>query len=462
MLIESFSGIRGIYGKELNADVAMRYSFCYSEFLKKRNKTPVIVVGTDTRASREELKNAVIEGLNTDVIDIGIAATPAVEFAVRHFKADGGVIITASHNEPEWNGFKFLDSDGAVLRPKDAKEVISKFDSIRKIDKTDFFMDYLADGKVKVKKIIKQNVEKEYFEFLIGIIGKTNIEKIKKSKLKVIIDPNGGAAYIAKKFLEKVGVEVIGVNMEAGIFKRVIEPNESSLSYLKKRIADKKADLAAGFDCDGDRIGIIARSGFLSGHYALALIVDEILNKRSDSPIVINDATSGVVKEVAKKHNVEFEEVEVGEINVVDTMEILGSAVGGEGSSSGVIIPPSKCRDGILTLLMILSIIAKKQKPLEKIIEEYPKYCTLTDKAKFNPKEHDKIKIKIKEHYLKKGHKIQETGGISGGLKIVIDETSFLWFRASKTEGDVFRIMADSKDELKARSLLKEGRGFFK
>ena len=124
-LVESFSGIRGIYDDSLNEQVALRYTYSFILLLNSRykNKDLRIVIGTDTRPSKDILKNAVIEALDCDIIDIGIATTPMTEFAVRHFKADGGIIITASHNEPYWNGFKFLDKDGAVLRPKDMEKL---------------------------------------------------------------------------------------------------------------------------------------------------------------------------------------------------------------------------------------------------------------------------------------------------------------------------------------------------
>ena len=135
-LVESFSGIRGIFDKTLTEEVAVRYALSYFNFLqdKFKKKQLKIVIGTDTRPSKDILKNAVIEALDCDIIDVGIASTPMTEFAVRHFKADGGIIITASHNEPYWNGFKFLDNDGAVLRPKDMDTVIKKYRNIKKIN----------------------------------------------------------------------------------------------------------------------------------------------------------------------------------------------------------------------------------------------------------------------------------------------------------------------------------------
>jgi len=488
-LIESFSGIRGIFDESLTEQAALRYAFSYYYFLNtkksakqisgvpeirrisKQNKSKKnnvkIVIGTDTRPSRDIIKNAAIEALNCEIIDLGIAPTPAIELAVRHYNADGGIIITASHNEPYWNGFKFLDNDGAILRPKDINKVIGFYNKIKNLKEKDFLKKYLYNEKnkndIKLKKIIKKYIEVNeiYSDFILNFLTKEDIQNIKNSKLKIIIDPNGGTAIIARQILEKLGVKVIGVNMQYGIFNRAIEPNIISLIYLESAIKEKNAAFAAAFDCDADRVEIVLENGrLISGHYLLALIIDDILFnlKNKNSIVVVNDATSNIVEYVTNKNNSKLKEVEVGEINVVDEMEKSKSPVGGEGSSAGVIIRPSKCRDGILTLIYILKIIAKKRKTLQDILKEYPQYYTLAAKIEFNPKNHDKIKRFLKKYYLRKGYKVRENGGIKGSLKVLIGEDSFVWFRASKTEANVFRIIADATTTLEAQKLLDEGR----
>src|SRR3989338_8321799 len=402
-LVESFSGIRGIYDKDLTDAIAVRYAYSYYSFLKSKTKKSsiTIVIGMDTRASGIKLADSIMGILDCNFIDIGIAPTPAVEFAVRHFNADGGIIITASHNEPYWNGFKFLNSDGSILGENDMNIVIGNSKAFR------------------------------------------DFHKIQE-----------------KKILEQAGVEVVGVSMNYGEFNRTVEPTEDSLIYLKNIIDENKADFAAGFDCDADRIEILMGSGqLLSGNYILAMVVDEILSN-SKNPrnkfVVVNDVTSNAVRDVVQKHGAKLKEVEVGETNVVQEMSKLKAIVGGEGSSGGVIMPPSKCRDGILTLLAILSIIAKKEKKLEDIIEEFPGYCNLKKKMEFDATKHDKIKKYLKDYYSKKGLEIKETGGIKGGLKIITGKSSFVWFRASRTEGNVFRVVSESDDKKEAEKLMEE------
>jgi phosphomannomutase/phosphoglucomutase len=460
MLVESFSGIRGIFDETLTEEVAEKYAYCYACFLMKKYKKNTIVIGTDTRPSSEILKNVLIEALNTDVIDVGVAPTPAVEFAVRHFKAEGGIIITASHNEPYWNGFKFLDKDGSILREKDMSKIIEDYHKVRDMPLEDFLAKRYKckKGKIKIKKIMRKHEEliRAYSEFILKFVKK-DLGKIKRAKIKLVLDPNGGAGIIAKDILENAGVKVIGVNMDYSIFNRRVEPDEDSLFYLGNIIREEKADFGAGFDCDADRLQImLPNNKLVSGHYLLALIANELFKEGKKKLIVVSDSTSGVVKEVAKKHRAKLVEVEVGETNVVEGMKKHKAAIGGEGSSGGVIIAPSKCRDGILTLLMAIKIIASKKAKLNTIISHYPAYYTSTKKLEFKMEKHDKIKKGIENYYLRKNKKLIKKGGATGSLKVLIDDNSFVWFRASKTESNVFRIMADSPSRQKTERLLKE------
>ncbi len=457
-LVESFSGIRGIYGKDLTKEIAVKYAYAYSQSLKEKiKKNPVVVIGTDTRQSGAELKNAIIGTLDCNFIDAGIAPTPAVEFAVRHFNADGGIIVTASHNEPYWNGFKFLGSNGAVLNEKDMGLVINN-------TKTQPFRDF---HKIQERKVTQKNAEaiKEYCEFVLGIAGSENIERIRASGQSIVIDPNGGTGIIAKSILEQIGVKVTGINMGIGEFNRAVEPTEDSLIYLKNIIDENKAGFAAGFDCDADRVEILMGSGqLLSGNCILALVVQEILSNEKDPKnkfVVVNDATSNVVRDAAEKFGAKVRETEAGETNVVEEMARLKAAVGGEGSSGGAIIPPSKCRDGILTLLMILAIAAKRQEKLEQIADELPKYYTLRKKLEFDSSRHNAIKKFIKKHYSEKGFEIRENGGIKGSLKVITGKKSFVWFRASKTESGIFRIISDSDKKDEAEKLIEEAAAVF-
>lgn len=471
-LVESISGVRGIYDNGINEKVASKYAYSYISLLKnriKKNKNNrkknnenklKIVIGTDTRPSKDILKNAVLEVLHCDIIDVGIASTPMVEFTVRHFKADGGIIITASHNEPYWNGFKFLDKDGAVLRPKDMEEVIEKYNKIKTLNDKAFYNKHLYKNNDKneltIKKVYKKynEIKDSYSNYVLSFLSNEEKSKIKHSRLKIIIDPNGGAGIIAKEILEKLNVIVHGINMEHGIFNRTVEPNEESLIYLANIVRERGYDFAAGFDCDADRIEIVTKEGLVSGNHILALIADNILKKAKNKAIVANDATSSVVKEIAEEYNAKYIETGVGEINVVDKIYSLKAPIGGEGSSSGVIIPPSRCRDGILTLIYLLKISSNEKKNINELAKALPEYYNSKNKITINAKNYQNIKKKLKDYYKKKNFKIKESKEF-GSLKF-INKKSFVWFRASKTEADILRIITDSNNKKEVELLMED------
>ena len=248
--------------------------------------------------------------------------------------------------------------------------------------------------------------------------------------------------------------------MEEGKFNRLVEPNEASLKYLKEEIIKKNCDFAVGYDCDADRIEILLSDGTLvSGNQILALITEEILihSEPQEKTVVVNDATSYLVKEIVDRYNGIWKEVEVGEINVVDKMIEFDSNVGGEGSNGGVIISPSKCRDGILTFLVLLKLINEKNKSLKELIDELPKYYYLKEKVKLK-EDFILLRDKIKKYYLDNGFQILETGDKTGGMKAIKDN-SWIWFRQSKTEDKALRIIADSKIKDISEKLIDEAKG---
>lgn len=444
MLVESFSGIRGVYGRDLKEEVARKYGYAFYSFLKPKK----IVIGMDTRHSGSSLSNALLSALPCDVIDVGILPTPAVEHAVRHFKADGGIMITASHNEPYWNGFKFLGKTGAVLKAGEMGQVIALSKRKVKVD----FASQLPKREVKDKS---KEAGEAYLKFLFSILGKKRLGYIKKAKLHVLLDPNGGAGVIADDILNKAGIKTTSINGGIGDFNRKVEPSQESLFYLTTHIKENNADFAAGFDCDADRVELMMADGRLvSGNHVLAMVVDSVLNfSKKKEHVVVNDATSHLVHNLVKSYQGNIVEVEVGETNVVSMMEELGSAVGGEGSSAGAIVSPSKCRDGILSVLFIAALIGQYQNQLEELLTSFPPFHTVNEKIKVKGNV-SSLRKKLKAHYARKKYPILETGDETGGLKILLSKDSFVWFRGSKTESGVFRVIADSPSEEQTQKIM--------
>jgi len=250
--------------------------------------------------------------------------------------------------------------------------------------------------------------------------------------------------------------------MKLGEFIRTIEPNVNSLDYLSETVKRDKADIGAGFDCDADRVELIDDQGrMLSGQYVFGLILEEVLPNDSGEIVVANDATSWLAKEIAAKYGFSFKEVEPGEINIVKAMDKFKTNIGGEGSNGGCIVTPSRCRDGMQTLVFILNLIAKSEKKLSELYDEMPKYYTPRINIKRSDIDVIKTRARIEDIFKKQGYKIKKTGDETGGLKIILDD-GWIWYRASKTEHGVFRIIVDSKSKERSEQLLEKGEDVFK
>lgn len=456
MLVESFSGIRGIYGEFLTEAVATRYARAFVYFLKTDKKLDKIklVIGRDSRPSSSALAKAFIDELSKfgcEILDLKLSSTPATENAVRYFKADGGVMITGSHNPPEHNGWKLLRPDGALLAVADAAKVIDYAQA--KQDTSEF----LNNAGTVIDK--SAEAVQAYIELLLKLVGVDGAQSIKAKGFKILFDAGGGAIISnIKSVAENFGIQAVYKNIEPGIFNRPIEPTVKSLQYLGPIAQEQGVEFAVGFDADADRAEIVLPSGeMVSGQYLVALLVDEVLSTVANPEkqiVVLNDASSDLICEVAKKHGASILEVEVGEVNVVDKMQELVSAVGGEGSNGGGIVGSTACRDGLLSALMILRHLARTGKSLPEVITAYPKFYTLNQKAEMSA---GYDRDKIEKLFIGQNCIISKTGDNTGGLKIRYPDNAWLWFRGSKTEAGVVRIYAESKNEARAKELLAQG-----
>jgi len=468
-LVESFSGIRGVYGASISEETVFKYTYSYVNLLmKKRRKTALnIAIGTDTRPSSPEIKKIMIDVLTLmrcKVIDLGYCTTPAVELAVREYKADGGIIVTASHNEPHFNGWKLLDRDGGVLRASDAEAVIKKVRSIdeSKLNYKDFKRSSPRRQSYRVQNKHTDIVER-YVKFVLRFLDKDDLVRIKRARIKLVVDPVGGpASLIIKKLFTRLGIKFIGANMKLGDFRRKIEPNEESLRGLVMVTKKTRSNFGCGFDLDADRVEVIVKkkvngSNIIPGDYVLGLVVDEILNstRSKKRTVVVNDATSAVVREIARKNKARVFEVEAGETNIVTEMRKLKSQVGGE--STGCVIPPSRCRDGILTVVMLVRMMVKRRKKIDQILQSYPVYYTLKKAVDCGKKEMNAVRKGIEEYFRKRKARISRKGGKTGSIKIAMKKSSFLWFRQSKTEPGIFRIIADSDSRAEAKKNIALG-----
>jgi len=468
-LIESFSGIRGIYGQGITAELVERYVFCYCQLF--RNKLKTVVVAGDTRPSTAILKKAAIKAFSDcgikKIIDVGAVPIQVAQYAILQFKASGGIYITASHNEPEFNGWKILKNDGALIYASQSEQLIEMVHRYKNLDIK------------KVKKtarplVIKKESEaiNNYVKYVLSRLGKGAVEEIKKARLRILIDPNGGTSVqVLKNILALLKVEAKFINDQPGKFGRKVEPNKESLAYLEKYLQNGQFEFAAGFDCDADRVELVVApqtayarelGPVVSGNYVLSLACDAILMGTKGQVVVTNDVTAYLVRDVIKKYQATMKEVEVGEMVVVEEMEKQKSIIGGEGSNGGVIIPPIKCRDGIMTLCLILKLMAQSKKKFCDILESYPRYYWSHNKLACQPEQSFQVKKALESYYRSIGYKIKKTGGPTGGLKALADNSNYIWFRQSKTEPGIFRCYIEGNNKQLVEKLTAEGLNLFK
>lgn len=464
MLVESLSGIRGIFGDDLTEHVVRSYASSFASKHLSRRKSAVL--GYDTRPSSKQIADWIIDEWHkagiTDIYDCKVASTGAMHIAVPLFKAAGGVMITASHNEPQWNGMKFLREDGALLLPQEADLLIGTAHSLKPA--------LGAVGQLQTLDGSRRLVQ-EYVLLLLRTIGDEARKKLTEMNLHILVDSNGGASlpYI-KEFFDRINAVVTLKGETEGHFWRTVEPNAESLTPLVEMLNIGKEDFAIAFDCDADRMEFVLPkssafakllSPLVSGQYVLGLVTEAVLHglSKTAKPLVVvtNCATSRLVEEVALSNGAGVEDVDIGEINVVQRMNELQSPVGGEGSSSGGIIPPMPGRDGLLTLAVVLKYLATTEKTLDEALIDLPRYVTVQAKIQVDPKKGEHTRKKLLEYFESKKMKYVSFG-VDGGIKYFPDEKQFITFRMSKTEAGVYRIIADSKTEEQTQSLIEAGK----
>lgn len=464
MLVESLSGVRGIFGTDLTEDVVRRYACAFAERLLSQ-KEQGVAIGYDTRPSSETIAQWMIEeffraGL-TDVYNCKVASTAAMHLTADVFKCGGAVMITASHNEPEWNGLKFLRKDGALLYPEEAEELMNA--SKKATPGT-------GDVDVESALDVSRRLRQEYVLLLLRTIGDEAKQALTELQLHILVDANGGAAIpYLKDFFDHLNVHMTFKGSEEGKFWRTVEPKAESLAPIVDMLDIGKEDFAIAFDCDADRMEFVMPktsaftergTPFVSGQYVLGLVVKAVLSALVDpikATVVTNNATSNLVQEVVDSYKAKLEEVDVGEINVVKRMQEVDSPVGGEGSSAGGIIPPMAGRDGLMTLAAILRYLAESGKTIDEALLDLPRYMTIAGKVAVEPDKALAVRKQLIK-VMKKECKDVKVFGEDGGVKCVPEEKQFVTFRMSKTEAGVYRVIADAKEKETAEALYARGK----
>ncbi|MEW5692523.1 MAG: phosphoglucosamine mutase [Candidatus Hydrogenedentota bacterium] len=441
-LILGPSGARGIVGESFTPDIVNDLVRAFLKTVRiTENKT--IVIGRDTRNTSlnfSKIISSVISLCGFDVIDIGMAPTPCVQFAVEYYKSASGIVISASHNPPEWNGLKFIKDDGTFFDEK----LIAKLSNYLKNKDTLKWANNKSRGDFRV--------DNTWVDKYISKIKKiVNLKNIKKKRFRVFLDANGGAgACIGIKLLKELGCDVSGSGLYMdGEFLHPLEPSAENLKITSNIIRQGEYDVGFAQDTDADRLVLISEKGEVPQEdMTLALCVRNVLSKENENrAVVTNLSTSYIVRDEVLKYKGKIYYSKVGEVFVVSMMKNKRACIGGEGNG-GVIHPAMHYgRDSFISMALILELMAKEDKPLSQIFKSVKKYRTLKKKIKLKEKnQFNRIKKTIK---LIPGERLDTRDGIK-----IYTSSYWLHIRPSNTE-PIIRIIAESCDEKNLKLLLK-------
>lgn len=382
-LIKSISGIRGIIGDGLTPAEIVQFTSAYAAFISESaGKQAIhIVVGRDARVSGQMVSAMVCSTLmssGADVTDLGLATTPTVEMAVTDLKADGGIILTASHNPAQWNALKLLNAKGEFLSAADGKKILDI------VDKGSFtYADYLHVGTYRLDST---QLDKHIGKILD--LPFVNREAISKANFRVAFDSVNSVGGIAlPALLKALGVkEIFPLNdTPDGLFAHNPEPLPEHLSGICSIVKEKQADVGFVVDPDVDRLAIITENGeFFGEEYTLVAVADYILSHKKGNT-VSNLSSTRALRDVTEKHGGQYFASAVGEVNVVEMMKSSAAVIGGEGNG-GVILPDLHYgRDALVGIALFLSQLALSGKSCSSLRDDYPHYFISKNKVELKP-----------------------------------------------------------------------------
>lgn len=453
-LMISISGLRGLIGSSLTPQVAMRYAACFGQWLKTQgHKQPHIVIGRDSRPSGQLIESAAVAGLiavGCKVTSVGILTTPGVGIFTEHLGAQGGIVITASHNPIIWNGIKFLKSNGVAPPAHEAQAIIDLYKSNKPLD--------LVDVHGLVPLSYDNTAQQVHLD---RVLAQVNTDLIRQANLKVVLDSVHGAGGPETAALLKIlNVQVVHLYAEpTGQFPHTPEPLKENLTELASSVLQHQADAGFAQDPDADRLAIVDDTGrYIGEEYTLALTVlhvfDRLSKEQGDkakgATTVANLSTSRMVDDIAAKYGAKVLRSAVGEANVAAIMHANHSAIGGEGNG-GVILPKSSSiRDSLIGIALVLEMLAGRKQKLSQIIKEFPSYAIIKDKMPVDPAIVAKLGPVLSEKFA--GQKIDTQDGVR------IDwPDQWVHVRASNTE-PILRLIAEAKEESQARDLINKVR----
>ena len=451
-LIKSISGIRGTIGgptgDTLNPLDIVKFTTAYATFIKKKTgRCGKIVVGRDGRISGEMVKNVVcgtLMGMGFDVINIGYATTPTTELAVRMAEADGGIIITASHNPRQWNALKLLNSEGEFLTAADGAEVL---DIAAREDFDYADVDHL--GKYSEDDSYNQRHIDSVLQLKLA-----DVEAIKNRKFRVCVDTiNSVGGIILPDLFKAIGVDYEILNADCtGDFAHNPEPLEKNLQGIMDKMRKGGFDLGIVVDPDVDRLAFICEDGTMFGEeYTLVSVADYILS-HTPGNTVSNLSSTRALRDVTEKHGGQYTAAAVGEVNVTTKMKEVGAVIGGEGNG-GVIYPESHYgRDALVGIVLFLSSLAQKGCTASELRQTFPDYQIAKNRIDLTPEtDVDAILVKVKEMFAKDNSAVVND---IDGVKIDFPDR-WVHLRKSNTE-PIIRVYSEAQTMMQADELGKK------
>ena len=434
------NGIRGVANKELTPMIAIKIGSAIGTFFKRGQ----LILGFDARTSGPMLAKAVVSGLNATGIDVllaGMAPTPALQYAVKKHKTAGAVIITASHNPPEYNGIKVIWKDGIEISREQEIEIEETYfnDKIR----------FAEWNKLGTTRDLPAVIE----DYIEAVKTHVNTAKIAKKNFHVVVDAANSVGSPAAPFLLRdLGCKVttINANIDGTFPGRLPEPRPENLQELALTVRAVGADLGVAFDGDADRSVFVDEQGEIHwGDRTFALIEKYFLKENKGEKIVTPVSSSTLVKDVADVYGGEIVWTKVGSVTVSQTMKKLKAKLGGEENGGIFYAPHNAVRDGAMATALILDIMAKTGQKLSKLLAELPKYYIAKGKAECP----EGLKEKVLQSLIRQ-FKDLKTNTIDG-VKIWFEDKSAVLIRPSGTE-PIYRLYAEAKTQAKASKLIKE------
>jgi phosphomannomutase/phosphoglucomutase len=434
------NGIRGLVNKELTPEMAVKVGLAIGTFFGKKN----LLLGHDARTSGPMFSRAVISGLTStgcNVFFAGMAPTPSLQFAVKNHRMDGGVIITASHNPPEYNGIKVIWSDGIEISHEQETEIENTY-----FDEKTQFAEWNKLGTVHELP----GVNDEYIE---AIKKHVNTAKIATKHFHVVVDAaNSVGGLTAPILLRDLGCKITSLNANIdGTFPgRMPEPRPENLEELAKTVKAVGADLGVAFDGDADRSIFVDENGQIHmGDKTFAVVEKQFLIENPNSQIVTPVSSSTLIKDVADAYKGKIVWTKVGSVTVSQKMKEVKAKLGGEENGGVFYGPHQAVRDGAMTTALILNIMAETGENLSKLVADQPQY--FIEKGKIECPEDKKQKLLEKLLAQLKGANINTLDGV----KIWFEDKSAILLRPSGTE-PAFRMYAEAKTQQRAKKLVEE------